>query len=83
MLLLLQQMVSADAPILLSKACELFIMELTQRSWLHTEEKKRQTVRRSDLGDAIRHKEAFHFLANVIPKNEMKVLRTILLTLIL
>ena len=76
-------MVSADAPILLSKACELFIMELTQRSWLHAEEKKRQTVRRSDLGDAIRHKEAFHFLANVIPKNEMKVLRTILLTLIL
>ncbi|RWR81982.1 nuclear transcription factor Y subunit C-6 [Cinnamomum micranthum f. kanehirae] len=56
------KMVSADAPVLLSKASELFIMELTQISWLHAEEEQRRTVRRSDLGDAIRHKETFHFL---------------------
>lgn len=75
-------MVSADAPVLLSKACELFIMELTQISWLHTEEEKRRTVRRSDLGDAIRHKETLHFLDDVVPKDEMKVNRLIFLTLI-
>lgn len=74
MLLLLQQMVSADAPVLLSKASELFIMELTQISWLHAEEEQMQTVRRSDLGDAIRHKETFHFL------DEMKVHRVIFVT---
>ncbi|KAJ8641935.1 hypothetical protein MRB53_018629 [Persea americana] len=65
-------MVSADAPVLLAKACELFIMELTLISWLHAEEEKRRTVRRSDLEDAIRHKETFHFLDDAIPKDEMK-----------
>ncbi|XXG65605.1 hypothetical protein AAC387_Pa05g3264 [Persea americana] len=66
------KMVSADAPVLLAKACELFIMELTLISWLHAEEEKRRTVRKSDLGDAIRHKETFHFLDDAIPKDEMK-----------
>jgi nuclear transcription factor Y gamma len=37
-------MISAEAPVLFAKACELFIIELTHRAWLHTEEGKRRTL---------------------------------------
>lgn len=37
-------MISAEVPILFAKACELFIMELTMRSWCNTEENKRRTL---------------------------------------
>ena len=38
------QTISADAPILFAKACELFILELTLRSWFHTDQNKRRTL---------------------------------------
>lgn len=82
MLLLFKQMVSADAPVLFSKACELFIQELTVRSWLHAEEKKRRTIRKSDIGYAIRENEVFDFLVNAVPMKEIKVHTIIILTLI-
>ena len=37
-------MISAEAPVLFAKACELFIRDLTKRSWLHAEENKRRTL---------------------------------------
>ena len=37
-------MISAEAPVLFSKACEIFIIELTHRAWFHTEESKRRTL---------------------------------------
>ena len=36
-------MISSEAPLLFSKACEIFIRELTLRAWLHTEDSKRRT----------------------------------------
>eukprot|EP00121_Abeoforma_whisleri_P002797 Awhi_evm1s2515 len=38
------KMISAEAPILFSKALEIFICELSLRSWAHTEENKRRTL---------------------------------------
>lgn len=38
------KMISAEAPVLFAKACELFIIELTHRAWLYTEEGKRRTL---------------------------------------
>ena len=37
-------MISTEVPIMFSKILEIFITELTMRSWLHTEESKRRTV---------------------------------------
>ena len=37
-------MISAEAPVLFAKACEIFINELTLRAWTHTEENKRRTL---------------------------------------
>ncbi|KAK6279808.1 hypothetical protein POUND7_020075 [Theobroma cacao] len=61
------KMISADAPVLFSKACELFILELTLRAWLETEEGKRRTLQRSDIARAIRQEEALDFLVDVVP----------------
>lgn len=38
------QMISAEAPVLFAKAAEMFIEELTLRSWVHTEDNKRKTL---------------------------------------
>jgi hypothetical protein len=38
------RMISAEAPVMFAKACEMFIMELTLRAWTHTEENKRRTL---------------------------------------
>jgi hypothetical protein len=38
------QTISADAPILFAKACELFILELTLRAWFQTDDNKRRTL---------------------------------------
>ena len=38
------KMISSEAPLLFAKACELFILELSMRAWIHTEEAKRRTL---------------------------------------
>ena len=42
-------MISAEAPIMFAKACEIFILELTMLAWNHTEEHKRRTLQVSHL----------------------------------
>ena len=37
-------MIAGEAPILFSKACELFIIELAYRSWIYTVESNRRTL---------------------------------------
>lgn len=43
-MIFLIKMISAEAPVLFAKACEIFIIELTHRAWLFTEEGKRRTL---------------------------------------
>ena len=47
------KMISAEAPVLFAKATEMFIKELTMRSWIHTEDNKRRTLQRNDIAMAI------------------------------
>lgn len=69
-----QQMIAAEAPVLFSKACEMFILELTLRSWIHTEENKRRTLQRNDIAGAITRGDIFDFLVDIVPRDELKVL---------
>lgn len=64
---LMKQMISADTPVLFSKACELFIMELSFRGWLFAEANDRRTLERSDVINAISHANMFHFLSGALP----------------
>ena len=58
-------MISAEAPIIFAKACEIFILELTLRSWIQTEESKRRTLQRSDVAAAISKNDTFDFLIDI------------------
>ncbi|XP_060204404.1 nuclear transcription factor Y subunit C-1-like [Lycium barbarum] len=59
-------MISAEAPIFLAKACELFILELTIRSWLRAEENNHRILQKSDIETAIAQDDTFDFLFDVI-----------------
>jgi len=66
------RMISAEAPVVFAKACEMFILELTQRSWIHTEENKRRTLQKNDIAAAISRTDVFDFLVDIIPRDELR-----------
>lgn len=57
---------------LFAKACELFTLELTIRSWLRTEENKRRTLHKNDIAAAITCTDIFDFLVYIGPREEIK-----------
>ncbi|GKV38571.1 hypothetical protein SLEP1_g46463 [Rubroshorea leprosula] len=66
------RMISAEAPIVFARACEMFILELTLRSWNHTEENKRRTLQKNDIAAAITRTETFDFLVDIVPREDLK-----------
>lgn len=64
--------VSADAPVLFAKACEMFILDLTSRSWFQAKEIKRSTLQKNHVAAVIASNFAFNFLVDIIPKDELK-----------
>jgi histone H3/H4 len=60
------RMISAEAPVLFAKACEMFILELTLRAWGYSEKNKRRTLQKEDIQTAIRNTDIFDFLVDVI-----------------
>lgn len=62
------RMISAEAPVLFAKACELFILELTLKAWMHAEGSKRRTLQRSDVAAIIHGTYIFDFLQDIVPK---------------
>ncbi|ORX97580.1 histone-fold-containing protein [Basidiobolus meristosporus CBS 931.73] len=64
------KMISAEAPILFSKACEIFITEITMRAWMHAEENKRRTLQRSDVASAVSKSDQFDFLIDIVPRED-------------
>ncbi|CAN0433045.1 unnamed protein product, partial [Phaeothamnion confervicola] len=60
------RMISAEAPVLFAKACEMFILEMTLRSWCYSESNKRRTLQKEDIQTTIRETEVFDFLVDVI-----------------
>ncbi|OQR84217.1 nuclear transcription factor Y subunit [Achlya hypogyna] len=67
------RMISAEAPVLFAKACEMFILELSLRAWIHTEENKRRTLQRNDIAMAITKTDTFDFLIDIVPREDIKL----------
>ncbi|KAF5752292.1 Nuclear transcription factor Y subunit C-9 isoform 1 [Tripterygium wilfordii] len=65
------RMISAEAPVIFARACEMFILELTLRSWNHTEENKRRTLQKNDIAAAITRTDIFDFLVDIVPREDM------------
>ncbi|XP_017408969.2 uncharacterized protein LOC108321662 isoform X1 [Vigna angularis] len=63
------QMVSAETPMLMSKACEIFIQELTYRAWMRAEESNKSTVQPCDVAKVIMQNHAMQFLTDIVPDN--------------
>jgi nuclear transcription factor Y, gamma len=66
-------MISGEAPIVFAKACEILILELTLRAWLHTDECKRRTLQRNDIATAIARSDIFDFLIDIVPREDGKM----------
>jgi len=64
------KMISAEAPILFAKGCDIFITELTMRAWIPAEENKRRTLQRSDIASALTKSDMFDFLIDIVPREE-------------
>lgn len=60
------RMISAEAPVLFAKACEMFILELTLRAWCFAEKNKRRTLQKEDVQMAIVRTDAFDFLVRAL-----------------
>ncbi|XP_047162217.1 nuclear transcription factor Y subunit C-2-like [Vigna umbellata] len=61
------KLVSAEAPVVFAKACELFIMELTMKAWANAEDNNRSTIKKSDVASAIARTDVFDFLEDIAP----------------
>lgn len=59
------RMISAEAPVLFAKACELFILELSLRGWGAAEKAKRRTLQKEDIDAAIQNTDIFDFLQGI------------------
>ncbi|CAG9332261.1 unnamed protein product [Blepharisma stoltei] len=60
------RMISAETPALFGKACELFIIELTHRAWIHTEEGKRRILQKNHITACIDKTDIFDFLQDLV-----------------
>lgn len=61
------RMVASEVPVLFSLVAEVFIEELTVRSWMNTEESKRRILQKSDISAAIKTSQMYDFLIYIVP----------------
>ncbi len=61
-------MIAGEAPVLLGKACELLVKELSIRAWRHTERNRRRTLQRQDVHAAVGESEVYDFLIDIVPR---------------
>jgi nuclear transcription factor Y gamma len=61
-------MIAGEAPVLLGKACELLIKEMSARAWRHTERNRRRTLQRQDVHAAVGESEVYDFLIDIVPR---------------
>ncbi|CAD6265913.1 unnamed protein product [Miscanthus lutarioriparius] len=64
------KMVAAEAPAVFARACEMFILELTLRAWLHADGARRRTLQRGDVTAAIHSTETYDVLTDIVPEEE-------------
>ncbi|XP_074571923.1 nuclear transcription factor Y subunit C-3-like [Curcuma longa] len=60
------RMISGEAPVVFSKACEMLIQELARRGWEEALRAKRRTLLKEDVASAVAHTDVFDFLLPVV-----------------
>ncbi|KAH7691789.1 Transcription factor CBF/NF-Y/archaeal histone domain-containing protein [Dioscorea alata] len=64
------KMIFGEAPVIIYKACELFIEELIVRSWMVTLKNKRRTLHKKDITTAVKAIDIFDFLMGMVSETE-------------
>lgn len=54
-------MIGSEAPVVIAKACELFIRELTLQAWMHTEDNKRRTLQVPSCFDSLLIESGYYY----------------------
>ena len=65
-------MIAGEAPILLGKACEMLVKEISIRAWKHTERNRRRTLQKQDVHAAVGESEVYDFLIDIVPRVQMQ-----------
>eukprot|EP00903_Cladosiphon_okamuranus_P014517 g13465.t2 len=65
-------MIAAEAPIIIAKACEIFVLEMAMRACSLTAENKRRTLQRNDIAMAVAKTDTYDFLIDIVPRDELK-----------
>ena len=64
------RMIRAEAPVLFAKACELFILELTLRSYHFTGAKARNNLTKEDVHETVNKTGMYDFLIEILKERE-------------
>ncbi|KAH0462467.1 hypothetical protein IEQ34_010042 [Dendrobium chrysotoxum] len=59
------KMISAEAPVLFARACEMFIHEITHKGWAHAQDKNRRTIKKEDIVAAVNQTDYCDFLVDI------------------
>jgi nuclear transcription factor Y gamma len=62
------RMIADEAPVILAKACEMFILDLTMRS---RNQGKTRTLQKNDIGAAVAGTDYFDFLVDIVPHEKV------------
>ncbi|KAF8407839.1 hypothetical protein HHK36_006975 [Tetracentron sinense] len=65
------RMISAEAPVIFTRACEMFNLELTQHSWNHTEVIKWRMLQNNDIATTITMTDIFDLLVYIVPREDL------------
>ncbi|ONK65809.1 uncharacterized protein A4U43_C06F1190 [Asparagus officinalis] len=66
------RMIAGEVPVLFSRACEMFILEMTMRAWSNTERHRRRTLQKCDVAAAVAQTDIFDFLVDIVPRDDVK-----------
>ncbi|KAI0493746.1 hypothetical protein KFK09_023871 [Dendrobium nobile] len=64
------KMISCEAPLVFAKACELFIQQLTVRSYKISVQAKKRTLQKDDVVTAVKATEVFDFLMEMVTASD-------------
>ncbi|KAA1070339.1 hypothetical protein PGT21_008967 [Puccinia graminis f. sp. tritici] len=65
------KMIANEVTVLLDKACEIFVNEITVRAFLVANSLNRRTVNTSDVAMAISQSDMFDFLIDIVPAEQL------------
>ena len=65
-------MISSESPVLFAKACEVFILEMTLRSFCNAQKQHRKAILKEDVYETIRTTDVLDFLMDVIDEREQE-----------